>query len=424
MELLDPALGVPAVAAEVELAASAAPGTARGRAGGRRRPPGRRARSRCRRAPRARGRATRGRARGARSRAAPSRSRRRRSRGRCRRRRARCRRRAGRPAAGSGSGMSTTAAEPAWSGITVSARMPTNLPTARVRTTIATSDGVPDHPFQGVRDPSGARGRAPGRARLGRRGDLRVDARHHRHGAAGAAGARGRRRSARGRRHRRGRDRDRDRERVLERLDRRPASRSTGSSSTPPSPRSRSIAAQARERATELASSNQALARDLHAAQARLDGILGSLGEAVTVHDERGKTVYANAAAAELLGCDSVEEVLAAEPGQLAGKFSITHEDGSAVRARGPPRAAPDRGRERRLADDAEHQASTPARRTGCSRRRRSRATPTAPGWRSTSSRTSPRPRTPSCASGSSPRPASCSPPRSTTSRRSSGSRG
>jgi PAS domain S-box-containing protein len=92
------------------------------------------------------------------------------------------------------------------------------------------------------------------------------------------------------------------------------------------------VAARARERATDLATTNQALARDLQAAQSRLDGILGSLGEAVTVHDENGRTVYANAAAAELLGCESVEEVLAAAPGQLAGRFSITHEDGSAVR--------------------------------------------------------------------------------------------
>jgi PAS domain S-box-containing protein len=91
------------------------------------------------------------------------------------------------------------------------------------------------------------------------------------------------------------------------------------------------IAAVARERATALATTNQALARELHAAQLRLDGILGSLGEAVTVHDERGKTVYANEAAARLLGCESVEEVLAAEPGQLAGRFNITHEDGSPV---------------------------------------------------------------------------------------------
>ena len=90
-------------------------------------------------------------------------------------------------------------------------------------------------------------------------------------------------------------------------------------------------AARARERATTLADTNQALARDRDAAQARLDGILGSLGEAVTVHDERGKTVYANEAAARLLGCASVEEVLRAEPGALARNFTISHEDGSPV---------------------------------------------------------------------------------------------
>ena len=106
------------------------------------------------------------------------------------------------------------------------------------------------------------------------------------------------------------------------------------------------VAARARERATALADTNQALARELDATQARLDGILGSLGEAVTVHDERGKTVYANDAAATLLGSDSVEEVLAAEPGELAGRFHITREDGSPVQRRrpaGPPAASPAR---------------------------------------------------------------------------------
>jgi PAS domain S-box-containing protein len=84
------------------------------------------------------------------------------------------------------------------------------------------------------------------------------------------------------------------------------------------------IAARAREKATGLAI-------DLEGTQMRLDSILGSLGEAVTVHDERGKTVYANAAAARLLGCTSVEEVLTAEPGALAERFTMTHEDGSPV---------------------------------------------------------------------------------------------
>jgi len=91
------------------------------------------------------------------------------------------------------------------------------------------------------------------------------------------------------------------------------------------------VAARARERATDLAGSNEALATNLDAIQARLDGILGALGEAVTVHDERGKTVYANTAAVRLLGCDSVDEVLAAEPGELAGHFTVLDEHGAPV---------------------------------------------------------------------------------------------
>jgi serine phosphatase RsbU (regulator of sigma subunit)/PAS domain-containing protein len=91
------------------------------------------------------------------------------------------------------------------------------------------------------------------------------------------------------------------------------------------------VAARARERATALAGANQRLATELRGTQARLDGILGSLGEAVTVHDERGKTIYVNDAAVTLLGSPDVDDVLAAEPGELAQRFQITREDGSPV---------------------------------------------------------------------------------------------
>ena len=90
------------------------------------------------------------------------------------------------------------------------------------------------------------------------------------------------------------------------------------------------VASRARERAS-------ALAVELRGTQARLDGILGSLGEAVTVHDERGKTVYANDAAVALLGSKDVEEVLAAAPGELAQRFEMTREDGSPVRVEDLP---------------------------------------------------------------------------------------
>jgi PAS domain S-box-containing protein len=91
------------------------------------------------------------------------------------------------------------------------------------------------------------------------------------------------------------------------------------------------LAARARERATALASANQDLASELHGTQARLDGILGSLGEAVTVHDERGKTIYVNEAAVRLLGSETIADVLEAEPGELAQRFDITREDGTPV---------------------------------------------------------------------------------------------
>jgi PAS domain-containing protein len=63
----------------------------------------------------------------------------------------------------------------------------------------------------------------------------------------------------------------------------------------------------------------------------RLDAILGSLAEAVTVHDEDGNPVYANQAAVRLLGASSIDEVLDAAPGELARRFMITSEDGGPV---------------------------------------------------------------------------------------------
>ena len=76
---------------------------------------------------------------------------------------------------------------------------------------------------------------------------------------------------------------------------------------------------------------NTQLISELRRTRERLERILGVLAEAVTVHDEQGKLVYANAAAVTLLGAASVEELLAAEPGELAARFIITREDGTPV---------------------------------------------------------------------------------------------
>jgi serine phosphatase RsbU (regulator of sigma subunit) len=59
--------------------------------------------------------------------------------------------------------------------------------------------------------------------------------------------------------------------------------------------------------------------------------ILGTLAEAVTVHDAGGQTVYANEAAVRLLDAESIDEVLSAKPGALAARFTISHEDGRPV---------------------------------------------------------------------------------------------
>ena len=86
-----------------------------------------------------------------------------------------------------------------------------------------------------------------------------------------------------------------------------------------------------------LVLANARLVTDLRSTRARLDGVLGTLAEAVTVHDDEGQTVYANEAAARLLGRNSPEEVTAARPGELAARFVITKEDGSPVEVQDLP---------------------------------------------------------------------------------------
>ena len=141
----------------------------------------------------------------------------------------------------------------------------------------------------------------------------------------------------------------------------------------------------------------------LLATEARLDGILGSLGEAVTVHDERGKTVYVNQAAVKLLGSAQRRRRGRPSPARLAKRFHITHEDGSPVAVEDAPGAGSSPARPRRRCSPAA--SGAPARRPGCSSRRRCTRIRRAPGSRSTSSRTSPRPRPPSLRQRPSPRP-------------------
>jgi PAS domain S-box-containing protein len=81
-------------------------------------------------------------------------------------------------------------------------------------------------------------------------------------------------------------------------------------------------------RRAALAADNARLFSDLRSVEQRLEAILADLAEAITVVDPQGRTVFANRAAAALLGFDSVEDVVDAEPGSIAARFHMLDEHG------------------------------------------------------------------------------------------------
>jgi PAS domain-containing protein len=68
----------------------------------------------------------------------------------------------------------------------------------------------------------------------------------------------------------------------------------------------------------------------------------------VTVQDAAGRMVYANEAAARLLGGSSPEEVLRASPEELTSRFTITKADGTPVEMDDLPGSASSPGATRR----------------------------------------------------------------------------
>jgi PAS domain S-box-containing protein len=91
------------------------------------------------------------------------------------------------------------------------------------------------------------------------------------------------------------------------------------------------LSARARSSALQARAQTEAARRAADAARERLDVMLGALAEAVTVHDEHGQTIYANDAAARLLGATSIDEILTSQPGEVAARFRMTREDGSPI---------------------------------------------------------------------------------------------
>ena len=77
-----------------------------------------------------------------------------------------------------------------------------------------------------------------------------------------------------------------------------------------------------------LAIDNASLFSELQALEERMEAILGSVAEAITVEDRQGHIVFANKASAELLGMADAEQLRAAVPGSILTRFLVLDEHG------------------------------------------------------------------------------------------------
>jgi len=73
------------------------------------------------------------------------------------------------------------------------------------------------------------------------------------------------------------------------------------------------------------------LRRALHGSQRRLDAIVGTLSDPVTIRDRHDRIVYGNQAALEQLGFASWEELYATPPAEIMASYHVWGEDGRAV---------------------------------------------------------------------------------------------
>jgi len=92
-------------------------------------------------------------------------------------------------------------------------------------------------------------------------------------------------------------------------------------------------------RRAALAIDNTRLFNDLRRTESQLEAIIKSLSEAVTVQDSSGELVYANQAAADIMGAATPEELTATPVAQIAARFWQFGEDGKPF----PPDAYPGR---------------------------------------------------------------------------------
>ena len=77
-----------------------------------------------------------------------------------------------------------------------------------------------------------------------------------------------------------------------------------------------------------MAIDNARLFSQLRRVEQRLEAVLGNVAEAITLTDDRGVTVFANQAAADLLGADTPEDLTNAPPGKIMERFLVFDEEG------------------------------------------------------------------------------------------------
>jgi PAS domain S-box-containing protein len=93
-----------------------------------------------------------------------------------------------------------------------------------------------------------------------------------------------------------------------------------------------------------LALDNAGLSETVSTLERRLEATLANLASGVIVRDSHGGMVFANFAAAELLGAGSVEELFATTAEELMGRFEVTDEQGRALSRPDLPAARAARG--------------------------------------------------------------------------------
>ncbi len=77
-----------------------------------------------------------------------------------------------------------------------------------------------------------------------------------------------------------------------------------------------------------MAIDNARLFAQVRGVEQRLEAVLANIAEAITLMDRDGRTVFANQAAAELLGASTPKELLSARPGTIMSRFLVTDEHG------------------------------------------------------------------------------------------------